>query len=196
VIALLLAAAVVAVVLLPGRFRVEAEQADALRRYAFALAAILIGGTVAAVRTLRRGEARASLLATGFTAVLVVCVAALATPELYKPGTRPLALMERALGGPGARVYHYHEFFPDFTYYAGRTVDLVGFKGELEPENDPAAVAAGRFVTEAQFRRLWNRPEPAFVVARKRDIAPLMADPDFHYQLIAQTRDHYLLANR
>jgi 4-amino-4-deoxy-L-arabinose transferase-like glycosyltransferase len=192
--AVVLAAAAGGAVLFPGKLHLDADTAAALRRYAVALAAILFGGAVAALRTLRRGDGRASLVAAGLTAVLMVGVVSLATPLLYKPGTRPLAAAARGRGV--ARIYSYHEYFPDFTYYAGRTVELVAFQGELEPENDPLAVQAGRFVTEAQFRSRWNQSEPALVVARKRDLAPLMANPDFHYQLIAQTRDHYLLGNR
>jgi hypothetical protein len=91
---------------------------------------------------------------------------------------------------------HYHEFFHDFTFYAGRVVDVVAFKGELELEEDAAARASGRFLDEAAFRRLWTQPGRVFAVARKPDVKELFADPAFSYHLLGQTEDHYLFSNQ
>ncbi|MGH7994894.1 MAG: phospholipid carrier-dependent glycosyltransferase [Opitutaceae bacterium] len=195
-LAILIAAGALFAVLFPKAVRVAPEQASALHPYATALAAVLIAGALAAWFSLRRNQGRAAILAVALTGFLTVAAAALATPYLNRPGTKPLALMERALGGKAARVYSYNGFFHDFTYYADRTVDLVNFTGELEPENDPAAVKAGRFVTGREFLEQWRLPGKAFVVGRKRELAPLMARKDFHYRLIGRTRYHYLLENR
>jgi hypothetical protein len=91
---------------------------------------------------------------------------------------------------------HYHEFFHDFTFYAGRVVDVVAFKGELELEEDAAARASGRFLDDAAFRRVWMQPSRIFAVARKRDVTELFADPAFSYHLLGQTEDHYLFSNQ
>jgi hypothetical protein len=93
-------------------------------------------------------------------------------------------------------VVHYHDFFHDFTFYAGRTVDVVDGKGELEEEEDAVAEASGRFMHEADFRRLWTQPGRVYVVARKRDVTALFADPAFHKKLLDETPDHYLFSNQ
>ena len=181
----LLAVAALVAVLKPGMIR-EAGAAAALRPYAYAIAAILLVGGI-----LTSGRAGMVATASLFLGTLV-----LAEPQIPMRSTKPLALQVAALAAPGDRVCHYHEFFHDFTFYANRTVDVVGFQGELEPENDPSAPASGRFMTEADFRRHWDGPSRVFAVARKSDIRELFADPAFHYHLLGETRGHYLFSNR
>lgn len=180
----------------PKLFHMDPIQAGELHRYVLALAAVVIAGAFAATTQLRRRRPGVALAAVSLTGAGVVAVAALATPWIYKPDTKPLALLERRLGGPSARVYSYRDFFHDFCYYAERTVVVVDDGGELEPENDPAAVREGRFIDRAEFLRQWRGPGLAFVVGRRKDLAPLMQDKDFHYRLIGRTEDHYLLSNR
>ena len=60
---------------------------------------------------------------------------------------------------PGDRVYHYHGFFHDFTYYSGSTVGLVNYKDELEtPVPEPADGAKSAFIDDAEFRSEWAGP--------------------------------------
>jgi hypothetical protein len=129
------------------------------------------------------------------TLILFGSVLTFAAARIQRPGTKELALFVRAHAGPADRVLHYHEFFHDFPFYSRCLVDLVGFKGELEPEEDAAARASGRFLDEAAFRQLWRQPRRVFVVARKPDTRPLFADPTFTYHLLAQSEDHYLFSN-
>jgi hypothetical protein len=119
-----------------------------------------------------------------------------AAPEIPNHGTKSLAQIVAATAQTGDRVMHYHEFFHDFTFYAKRIVDVVAFKGELETEEDAAARANGRFMTEAEFRALWTQPGRIFVVARQRDVQELFADPAFHKHLLGETRDHCLFSNQ
>ncbi len=172
----------------------DPQQASALKPIAALMTAVLALGGLTTLRLARRpGPALASVVGTMalFFAVLV-----LAAPELQKPGTKELALQVRQLARPGERVFHYHEFFHDFTFYARRTVDLVAFHGELEPDNDDPARIPGRFIGEADFRLAWSGPARVFAVARKRDIAQLFADPSFRYHLLGESRDHYLFSNQ
>lgn len=199
-----LAIGLILVVLRPALAKLSPMQVSALRIPAYSMATILIAGgiLVPALATFR--SMRAALIALLATmAVFFVTLQSARLPEVIKPGTKSLALVVRDQAQPGDRVLHYHEFFHDFTFYAGRVVDVVAFKGELELEEDAAARASGRFMDEATFRQLWTQPGRMFVVARKRDVAPrangeptLFADSTFHYQLLAETEDHYLFTNR
>ena len=199
----LLAAALLLTVLRPGLMIHDPAQALALRTPALFLAAVLVaGGMVAPILARLRGAA-AAVGSIAVMAALFLAGLTFAVPDIYKPGTKELARFVRAQAQPGDRVMHYFDFFHDFTFYAGRTVDLVGAKGELELEEDAAARASGRFMDEAAFRQLWTQPGRIYVVARQRDVLrrgdgqpPLFADPTFHYHLLGQTRDHYLFSNQ
>ena len=180
----LLAVAALVAVLRPGLIR-DPAAAAALRPYAYALVAILAAGGITA-----RGPAGLAATAILFLAALI-----LAEPHFPLRSSKPLALMVAQAVHPGDRVYHYHEFFHDFTFYAGRTVGEVAFKGELEPENDPAAAAGGRFIDDPEFLREWQGPARVFAVARKKDITELFSHPAFHKQLLGETPDYYLFCN-
>jgi len=199
----LLAAALLLAVLKPDLVLHDPAQALALRTPVLALAAVLLAGGMVAPVLARISGATAAFAAITATAVLFLAGLTFAVPDIYKPGTKELALLVKAQVRPGDRVMHYFDFFHDFTFYAERTVDLVGAKGELELEEDAAAQASGRFMAEAEFRRLWTQPGRIFVVAKKRDVQrrgdgqpPLFADPTFHYHLLGLTRDHYLFSNQ
>jgi hypothetical protein len=118
-----------------------------------------------------------------------------AAPVLNKPSTQALAQIVVAQAKPGDRIYHYHGFFHDFTFYAQRAVGLVDYKDELELEEDAAARASGRFITEAEFRAQWNQAGRWWVVAKKRDTQALFADASFRYHLLGETEDYYLFSN-
>jgi 4-amino-4-deoxy-L-arabinose transferase-like glycosyltransferase len=174
----------------------SAAQAQALRPAAFALAAVLLLGGILAPLVARRGRPRASLAAMAATFALFGCILTFAAVKIQRPGTKDLALFVKAHAGPSDRILNYHEFFHDFPFYSGRLVDVVGFKGELEPEEDPSARASGRFLDEAAFRLLWLQSGRVFAVARKTDTHALFTDPTFTYHLLAQSEDHYLFSNR
>jgi 4-amino-4-deoxy-L-arabinose transferase-like glycosyltransferase len=195
VISVVLAAAVGVVAARPDLFRMNPDQAEALRPCAILAGLVLLGGA-AAVQALA-ARPRAAVAALVASMAVFFGVLAAAERVFQKPGTRELALDVAALARPGDTVCHYHEFFHDFTFYARRTVVLVGFRGELdEPQNDRAGREGGQFIDEAEFRRRWEGPGRIFVVARKRDIAELFADPAFHYHLLAASPDHTLFSNR
>jgi hypothetical protein len=103
-------------------------------------------------------------------------------------------------------VAHYHDYFHDFSFYAERVVDVIGSRGpggaldanisELELNEDAAARASGRFYDEAEFRRLWEGTGRMWVVVRKRNFEELKGGAGFHYYLLGESRDHYLISNR
>src|ERR1019366_8635716 len=187
----LLAAALLLAVLRPGLVIHDPIQAVALRLPATVLAAILLaGGMMAPVMARMRG-AFAGLAVIAVTAALFLAGLTFAVPDIYKPGTKELALIVKARVQPGDRVMHYFDFFHDFTFYAERTVDLVAATGELELIEDPAARDSGRFLSEAAFRALWTQPGRIYVVAKKRDVerrgdgqAPAFSDPASQYHFL------------
>ena len=191
----LLAAALCWVVLRPPA-KMDADQALALRPAAFMMAAVLLLGAVGVAWLARTRGGRGALTGMVLTMSLFLVVLQLAAPDINKPSTKELALFVKAAAKPGDRVLHYHEFFHDFTFYAGRLVDVVAFKGELELEEDAAARASGRFMDEGEFRRQWNGPARLWVVARQSDLKELFADPTFRYHLLKQTKEHYLFSNQ
>jgi 4-amino-4-deoxy-L-arabinose transferase-like glycosyltransferase len=208
----LLAVALLAAVYRIGLIIRDPEQALALRPVAIALAVVLLLGGVMVpwLATVRgpRTALTAMVAATGLFYLGILW----ARPWIQKPGTKELAEMVNARVHPGDRVLHYFDFFHDFTFYAARTVDLVGGDetarrhefSELEFVEDAAAVARDQLISETRFREIWTQPTRIFVVAKKRDVhqpradgkTPLFADPTFHYHLLAETRDHYLFSNQ
>ncbi len=191
----LLAAGACVAVLTPGLIR-QPGQADLLRPYALLMAVLLVAGGVAAAWAARiRGAlwGLGALLATslGFFLVLI-----LATPFIQRPGTKVLALQTAALTQPGDRVYHYHGFFHDFTYYAQLPVGTVDHPDELELQFLDPADRSALFIDDAEFRREWAGPDRIIAVARRADAQELFADPAFRYHLLGQSRDHYLFSNQ
>jgi 4-amino-4-deoxy-L-arabinose transferase-like glycosyltransferase len=218
-----LAGALCMVLLRPALVRMDLGQAQALRVPGFAMAGVLLlGGVVAAwlarVRSLR--AACAGIVATmGLFFGLLIS----AMPDIQKTGTRELALYVKAHAQPADRVFHYNDFYQDFTFYAERLVGVVGSNvSELELKEDAAARASGRFITDTEFLRQWAGAGRIYLVVRKRKIdelkadyarnladwqkapppgatapeRPVFADPAFQYHLLAENREYCLLSNQ
>jgi len=194
----LLAAALCVLVLRPGMLR-DPAQASALRPYAFIVAAILVVGGMRAL--IPRGatgadKGRGAVVAMTATLVFLFGVLSFAMPAIDLRSTKDIALLSRAFVRPGDRVYHYHAFFHDFTYYSGDVVGLVHYSDELELQFlDPAQLKA-RFIGDDEFRREWDGPGRVFAVARIRDVSELFADPAFHFHILAAGAHHYLFSNQ
>lgn len=193
--AALLGVAMAYVVLQPGVIR-NAAQMAALRPNGIVSAVALLAGAFLAPWLARRRTALATLLAVALPALTLELSLAHAQDEISRPGTRDLALKFKDLVRPGDRVYHYHEFFHDFTFYSGHTVGTVDYISELEVRIDRAAQASGRFIDSAEFRRQWAGPGRVWAVARKEDVTALFGDATFRYHLIAESRWHYLFSNQ
>jgi 4-amino-4-deoxy-L-arabinose transferase-like glycosyltransferase len=192
----LIAAAACVAVLRPGLIR-ESAQAAALAPYAFVIAAILcVGGMRALIPRAGRGSAMGAVVAMTATLVFVVGILAFAMPIIDLRSTKDVALVARSLIRPGDRVYHYHGFFHDFTYYAGEVVGLVNYTDELELQFLDPAERRERFIDDAQFRREWAGTGRVFAVARIRDTPGLFADPGFHYHILATGQHHFLFSNQ
>jgi 4-amino-4-deoxy-L-arabinose transferase-like glycosyltransferase len=190
----LLAVALGVAVLKPGVLR-DSAQALELRPYAYGMAAVLVFGGIAGFWAARARGLRAALGVLAATALAFYALLVLATPYI-RPGTKPLALELRKLVRPGDRVYTYHGFFHDLTYYARRDVGTVAYKDELEIQFLDPADRAARFIDDAEFRREWAGPGRIFAVARRQDVGPLFGDPTFHYHLLGETPGHYLFSNQ
>ena len=199
----LLAAGLLLAVLRPGLIIRDPAQIAGLRTPAIILAAVLlVSGLIVPILTRLRGGWGAFAGIAGMAALFLGTLT-FAVPDIYKPGTKELALLVKSRVQPGDRVMHYFDFFHDFTFYAERTVDVIAAKGELELEEDAVARSSGRFMSEADFRALWAQPGRIYVVAKKRDVErrgdsqpALFTDPTFRYHLLGQSRGHYLFSNQ
>jgi len=192
----LLGAALCLIMLKQGLVRMSPEQTAALRPLAFALAAVLGAGGVVVPWLAKRRGAKAALGSMTATIALFLGVLTLAASDLQKPGTKTLAEIFKTQATPADRIYHYHGFFHDFTFYAGHVVGLIDYQDELELANDADARQSGRFINGAEFRNQWSGPGRLWLVARKRDTKELFADPTFQYHLLGEARDHYLISNQ
>lgn len=192
----LLAALAVAILLRPGLALREPDQAAALRPWLVLLAAVTAAGGATAFLLRRRPDGRPALRCILATTALLFAILVAAPHDIDHRGTKELALEARAMAAPGDRIYHYHEFFHDFTFYAGRTVGLVRYGGELEPQNDDPARMSRLFITDAEFLRQWAGPERIFAVAKKSEAKELFADPAFQYHILGEDPRHYLFSNR
>ncbi|ACB74694.1 phospholipid carrier-dependent glycosyltransferase [Opitutus terrae] len=194
-VAVLLGAAFLTVALRPNLVR-NVEPIAVLRPYACVLGGVLLlGGVLTGWFAVRRG-ARAGLGTLLGTVAVMYATLGFAQLHVARPSTRELAEIVTARAQPADRVLHYQDFFHDFTFYAQREVGVIGYHGELEVKEDPRALASGRFIDEAEFRRQWPGPDRLWVVARKRAVGRLFGDPSFRYHLIAETRGHYLFSNQ
>jgi 4-amino-4-deoxy-L-arabinose transferase-like glycosyltransferase len=182
-------------VLRPGIIR-HAAQMVALRADGLYSAFALVAGAFAVHWVWRRKNARATVLAMAASVTVLLLALAHAQDKIARPGTRELAYIYKSHAQPGDRVYHYGEYFHDFSFYAQCEVGLVGDVGELEVRIDPPAQASGRFIDETEFRRQWTGPIRIWAVARKEQTAQLFADPSFRYYLLDETRSHYLFSNQ
>ncbi|MFZ1057194.1 MAG: glycosyltransferase family 39 protein [Opitutaceae bacterium] len=191
----LMAAALCFAVLKPGVIR-DPVQASDLRPYAFVLAAVLCVGGIAALVRRGAGAAQGAVAAMAGTLVVLIGILLFAMPVIDVKGTKDVALAARALIRPGDRVYAYHGFFHDFTYYSAGTVGLVHYTDELEVQFLDPAQRRARFIDDAEFRSEWAGPGRVFAVARVGDAAGLFADPGFHYHLLASDTRHYLFSNQ
>ncbi len=191
----LLAVALIVTVTKPGLIS-DAEQADSLKPYAYAMATVLILGGVMSPWFARVRGLRAGLTTMVGTALgLYVCLM-LAAPLIKRPGTKEVALAFAARVQPGDVVYHYGEYFHDFSFYAKSVVGTVAFKGELGIQIDPAAQASGRFIDGPEFHRQWLGSVRIYAVARKKDVVELFADPKFRHHVISESRAHVLFSNQ
>ncbi len=192
----LIAAALCVAVLKPGVIR-EPAQAAELKPYAYVLAVILcVGGWRALVPRGGPGSARGAITAMTATLVFMVGIVLVAMPLIDVRSTKDVAVIARQLVRPADQVYCYHGFFHDFTYYTGRSVGLVNYTDELEPQFLDPAERKARFIDDAEFRREWSGPGRIFAVARIRDTGELFADPAFHYYVVAKGQHHYLFSNQ
>lgn len=217
----LLAIALVGAVMWPALVKLDETQTMNLRPLAAVMAAILTIGSGSAIALVRSRGFRAAVGAVFLTAAVFLAVLGFATADIQPGGTAELARFVKTRLPPAASVYHYHDFFHDFTYYAGRFVGTVEFHGdELELLNDRAAQASGRFIDEDTFRDRWHGPELVFVVVRKKTLrelqgrfgahidsgmperasppqrVPVLVDPRSEPHLVRETADYALLSNR
>jgi 4-amino-4-deoxy-L-arabinose transferase-like glycosyltransferase len=193
--ACLLGIAVIYVVVRPGVIR-NAAQMAAVRADGFYSAVALIAGAFVVHRQFHRHGALAAVSVMGVSVAVLLLALAHAQDEISRPGTRALCEVVNSHAKPGDAIYHYGEYFHDFSFYSQRTVGLVGDPGELEVRIDPSAQASGRFIDDAEFRRRWTGPTRLWVVARRHIAEKLFADPSFRYYLIDETRSHYLFSNQ
>jgi 4-amino-4-deoxy-L-arabinose transferase-like glycosyltransferase len=192
----IIAAGLCVAVLRPGLVR-DPAQAAALRPYAFVLASILcVGGMRALVPRGAAGAARGAVIAMTATLVFVIGVLSFAMPLIDIRSTKELALAATGLVRPGDRVYHYHGYFQDFTYYSGHLAGLVRYSDELELRFLDPAQLKERFIDDDEFQREWAGPGRVFAVAKIGDAMRLFSDPAFRYFVVRSNPHYYLFSNQ
>ncbi|HTH49404.1 MAG TPA: hypothetical protein VMB21_17945, partial [Candidatus Limnocylindria bacterium] len=190
----------------------DVEQAQALRPAGTLAAVALLGGGFFVPLFFGRREIRRAFVAAAASLSVFYVALGQVQDEIGRAGTKDLAIYVKTHAQPGDRVFHYYEFFHDFTFYAERLVGVVDGVGELEINLDPVAPTSGNYITRAKFLELWAQPQRIFVVARKRHVEatpdtiaaaqragkppPLFAEPGFHYHLLAEGPGHYLFSNQ
>ena len=196
-VAFVLGVALLVVLFKPGLAADEAKLAMIRPDGLVAAVALLAGAIMVPVFSLR-GQLRSAMVTLAISLGAFYLALGESQDKVARPGTKEFALIVKKNFRPGDRVYHYHDFFHDFTFYAQQTVGTVdALNTELETWIDPAAQASGRFIDEAQFRRQWSGAGRLWVVARKRDVdGKLFSEPGFHYHLLGETAAHYLFSNQ
>lgn len=195
VVAAVLGAGIAYAVIRPGIIR-RVEQMEALRADGLYSACALLAGAILVPWLWRRKNALAALGTMAASVTVLLLALAHAQDKIARPGTRELADHFSRHVAPGDLVYHYGEYFHDFSFYARTEVGLVGDPGELELAIDPAARASGRFIDAAEFRRQWAGARRVWVVARREVADRLFADSSFRYYLLEDSPSHYLLSNQ
>lgn len=172
------------------------ENADEISRFALLAGVFLLGGAAGVFLLWRQGAVRPALRlmlgsVAAFAAVLVI-----AQPAIARPSTKDLARIVAQQVEPEDLVLHYHDYFHDFSYYSHLTTGTVAYEGELELAYDPEAARRGTHVDEAEFRQLWAGPRQVYLVLRRSELAPLLAQPGFHARVLAESPRHVVLLNR
>jgi 4-amino-4-deoxy-L-arabinose transferase-like glycosyltransferase len=197
VISAILSVALFVVLLKPGLVA-NAPTLALIRPDGLIAASALVIGTIVVFLLMRHSQLRTTLCAVVATVALFYLALGEAQDKVSRPGTKEFALRVKREIQPGDRVYHYHDFFHDFTFYAERPVGTVAAPNtELEIWIDEAAQKSGRFIDDAEFRQQWDGPGRLWVVARRREVdGKLFSDPTFHYHLLGETAAHYLFSNQ
>lgn len=190
----------------------SAQQAADLRVGGVMAALTLLAAAVAVPWLVAQNRWRQAAISAGVTLGGFYFLLGGLQEPIVGSATKDLAMYVRTHTKPGDRVFHYYEFFHDFTFYAERSVGTVDWIGELEVDEDPVARSSGRFITRAEMLAEWNSPARLLVVARKRHVVatpesiaeaeranepmPLFGVPGFRYHLLAESPGHYLFSNQ
>jgi 4-amino-4-deoxy-L-arabinose transferase-like glycosyltransferase len=116
-------------------------------------------------------------------------------PIVQRPSTRDLARLFATEYPAGTRVFSYHDYFYDFSYYGATLTGTVDSLGELKFGSE-VEDHADRFVDDAGFREIWSQPERIVCIVRKRSYPKLFGDESFRYHLVGQTPEYRLIDNR
>ena len=166
----LLAVALLAVVLKPQLALRDEAKALALQPPAFAMAAVLILSGIFVPWLARTRGARTAIAGIAVTAGLFFVALQFAAPYI-KSSTAELGRYVKAHASANDRVFHYYDFYQDFTFYAERPVGVVGSNvGELELKEDAAARASGRFINDETLLAEWPKPGRIYLVVQPRKI--------------------------
>jgi 4-amino-4-deoxy-L-arabinose transferase-like glycosyltransferase len=191
---LLLGLALVVVVAKPGVIKTP-EMLAHLRPLVWPAALTLVAAGAVCWWLGRQGRPQKALLALLAANGMLGYTLILAAPVISRPGTKSLAEIVAREADANDLVLHYHEYFHDFSYYARRTAGTVAADGELEVFLDADAQHSGRFLAEADLRKLWTSPRQVFLVLRRRELPALQKESWFRYKVLGEEPSHLLLSN-
>lgn len=195
VLASLLGLALLTVAAKP-QFLAKLEHGEPLRHFALVMGIIMLIGAVGCFLFLRRNLLQTARWLMVFSSCAFFAALVLASPALARSSTRDLARVFLQEAQPSDRVFHYREYFHDFTFYAKRPVDVVNGIGELEVDLDPVAPHSGRFLSEEEFARIWRASEQIYVVARADAASEWLSAPGHRGYVLARSHGHVLFTNR
>ncbi len=166
-----------------------------LRYYLYAMAATLMTGSVAALILAYRGHPRRSLVVTTVMGGLFLSILSSGLPLMNdRYSVKTLAMDLKPLLGPHTEVMNYHAYYQDLPAYIGRTVTIVGFKGELAYgttlENDSAWI-----IGDHTFWRRWQSVRTIYMLTTRKLYAQLRASGRGQFHLLAASGDNVLLTN-
>jgi 4-amino-4-deoxy-L-arabinose transferase-like glycosyltransferase len=193
-LALTLGLAVVLVVSRAGG-PIDAELLPQARPFLFlAAAALFVGALVVSLAGWR--VTRLTISAVVATIMVLTVSLELLAPQLIRPGTKVLSGFFLEHRQAGDKIYHYRNFFHDFTYYTKSLVGTVDYTGELELQIDPNARDSGRYIDDATFREEWAGDGRVWVLVYHKKSADLLGDPLFQDCVVAESPGYVLLCNR
>ncbi len=166
-----------------------------LSRYLYAMAATLAAGSVVALVFAYRRRPLAALVTTAIMGGLFLSILSSGLPLMNsRNSVKALAMDLKPLLGPHTEVMNYHAYYQDLPAYIGRTVTIVGFKGELAYgttlENDSAWI-----INDRTFWKRWQSHRTIYMLTTRALYRQLRAGRKGRFRLLATSGDNVLLTN-
>jgi 4-amino-4-deoxy-L-arabinose transferase-like glycosyltransferase len=183
---------IVGVSVLP-RYRPELDRA-LLRPHLYLIIAVLVTGTAATWRALRRWGVRGGLAGLTATTALFCIACSSAMPYLDTRSVKDLALELKAHLNPGDEVATYLTYYQDLPVYLERRITVVEWTGELDFGSRTEDTSAWMMNGPA-FWKQWAGSRRIYLVTTDQVYDWLRQKPGRSYFLIARRKNNVILSN-